>query len=292
MNQSNARGIAAMLFATASFVVCDTGLKLAMQDALPPFEVLFIRGIFATICCTALLVAVGQGRSIARGFTTASLLRGGFETVSVLCYIVALQAMAIGDVIAIAQTAPLIFILLVATIGREPIGPRRIGLIALGFIGAIMVAQPDADGFSAAALLAFASALLVALRDIFGRKVSSTIPVLAAVLASNVVVMLGSGALSLLSEDLVMPTLTNLGYLLGAGFFVTLGHFGIFTAYRLGSAGAVAPFFYSFAVWAVLSGLFVFHVLPNALALAGIAAIVASGLGIVLLDRRRAAVPG
>jgi drug/metabolite transporter (DMT)-like permease len=133
---ANARGIAAMLFATASFVVCDSFMKL-VTEALPPFEVLFLRGIFATIWCAGLLVGLGQGRSAGRGFTTASLLRGGFETASVLCYIVALSRMAIADVIAIVQTAPLLFILIVATIGRERIGSVRIGLIAAGFVGLI-----------------------------------------------------------------------------------------------------------------------------------------------------------
>ena len=52
-----------------------------------------------------------------------------------------------------------------------------------------------------------------------------------------------------------------------AGLFVTLGHVGLLLAYRLGRTAAVAPFFYSFALWAVLSG--------------------ASGVAIVLLDRRR-----
>jgi drug/metabolite transporter (DMT)-like permease len=67
-----------------------------------------------------------------------------------------------------------------------------------------------------------------------------------------------------------------------------MGHFGIFMAYRLGAPGVIAPFFYSFAIWAVLSGLIVFSELPNPLALIGIAAIMASGLAIILLDRRRA----
>jgi drug/metabolite transporter (DMT)-like permease len=287
---SNPRGIAAMLFATASFVVCDTFMKRA-TESLPPFEVLFLRGIFATICCAGLLMALGQGRSVGRGFSTASLLRGGFETASVLCYIVALASMAIADVIAIVQTAPLIFILLVATIGRERVGSLRIGLIAAGFVGAVLVAQPDTSGFSPAALLAFASALLLALRDIFGRKVSAEIPALAAVFATNTIVMVTAGVLMLLNEDVVTPSVTHTLYLLAAGFFVTLGHFGIFIAYRLGAPGVIAPFFYSFAVWAVLSGLFVFHQLPNPVALLGIATIVASGLGIILIGRRKTADP-
>ena len=277
-----------MLFATASYVVCDTLMKLAMlQGALPPFEVLFVRGIFAVICCAGLVLMLGQWRKVHRGFGAASLARAGFETMSVLCYIVALSAMAIADVIAIVQTAPLLFILLVATIGRERIGMGRIALIAAGFVGALLVAQPDASGFSAAALLAFASALGLAFRDVAGRKVSAAVPALVATLATNIVVLVVSGIGMLATETFVMPTTKHALFLLGSGFFVTLGHFGVFMAYRLGAPGAIAPFFYSFAVWAVLSGLIVFGELPNPLALLGIATIVASGLGIILIDRRK-----
>jgi drug/metabolite transporter (DMT)-like permease len=290
---TNLRGIAAMLFATASYVVCDTFMKLVMKmvmPTLPPFEVLFLRGIFAVTCCAGLLAALGQWRGVTRAFSKASLLRGGFETASVLCYIVALASMPIADVIAIVQTAPLLFILLIATIGREHIGMVRIGLIAAGFVGALLVAQPSASGFSAAALLAFASAFVLALRDIAGRAVSSAIPALAATLVTNIVVLVASGSGMVLTEDMVMPIPQHLLYLLASGFFVTLGHYGVFMAYRLGAPGVIAPFFYSFAVWAMLSGLIVFNELPNPLALIGIAAIVASGLAIVLLDRRKARV--
>jgi drug/metabolite transporter (DMT)-like permease len=285
---SNARGIAAMLFATASYVVCDIFMKLVMKDGVPPFEVLFVRGIFAVATCAGLVVLLGQWRGVARGFSRASLLRAGFETTSVLFYIVALSSMPIADAIAIIQTAPLLFILLVATIGRERIGVVRIGLIAAGFVGALLVAQPDASGFEPAALLAFAAAFALAWRDIAGRAVSTAIPALVATLATNIVVFVASGIGMVLTEEAVMPTGRHALYLLASGFFVTLGHYGVFIAYRLGAPGAIAPFFYSFAIWAVLAGFFVFDALPNALALVGIAAIVASGLGIILLDRHKA----
>lgn len=284
---SNARGIAAMLFATASFVVCDSFMKLVTEN-LPPFEVLFLRGIFAVTCCAGLVLALGQWRGIHRGFSKASLLRAGFETASVLCYIVALASMPIADAIAIIQTAPLLFILMVATIGRERVGLVRIGLIAAGFVGALLVAQPDASGFTPAALLAFASAFGLALRDVAGRGVSAAIPAFVATFATNTVVLTVSGIGMVLTENVVMPSQQHLLYLLASGFFVTLGHYGVFIAYRLGAPGVIAPFFYSFAVWAVLSGIIVFGELPNPVALIGIAAIVASGLAIILLDRRKA----
>jgi len=276
-----------MCLATGSFVICDTFMKLTTA-ALPPFEVLFLRGVFATICCAGLLIALGQGRIAFKGFVWTAVLRAAFETASVLCYIVALAGMPIADVLAIVQTAPLVLILLAASIFRERIGPVRIGLIAMGFVGALLVAQPDAHGVSAVALLAFASAIGTALRDITSRSVPATVPALAVTFAIVIIVMLGSGAGMVMTENIVMPSGRHLLYLFGAGVGVTAGHYGIFLAYRLGRPGVIAPFFYSFVLWAVLSGVIVFGELPNPLALSGIAAIVASGLAIVLMDRRKA----
>ena len=287
---SNLRGIAAMLFATASFVVCDSFMKL-VTEALLPFEVLFLRGVAATIFCGTLLLALGHGRSVGKGFDKGSLLRAFFETVSVLCYMIALASMPIADVIAIVQTAPLVLILLVALVWREPVGARRIAFIAIGFAGALLVAQPTADGLSSAAWLAFASAFGVALRDLVGRGIPSTIPALVVTFATVVIVMIGSGVMMVLTDDFVVPSPKHALYLLAAGLFVTIGHFGIFMAYRLGAPGVIAPFFYSFAVWAVIAGVLVFHELPNPIAFLGIAAIVASGLGIILLDRRLSRTP-
>lgn len=284
---SNARGIAAMLFATASFVICDSFMKLATAE-LPPFEVLFLRGVAAALCCAPPLLALGQWRAVGRGFNAASLLRAGFETASVLCYIVALSIMPIADVIAIVQTAPLLFILLIAVILRERVGAARLALIAVGFVGALLVAQPNWSGFSPAALLAFATALGVAFRDVASRRVPAATPALVVTFATVIIVLVGSGIATVLTENMVMPSPRHALYLLAAGFFVTVGHFGIFMAYRLGAPGVIAPFFYSFAVWAVISGLVVFRELPNPLALLGIGAIVASGLGIVLIGRRNA----
>jgi hypothetical protein len=66
-----------------------------------------------------------------------------------------------------------------------------------------------------------------------------------------------------------------------------LGHAGLLLAYRLGRTASVAPFFYCFALWGVVSGLVIWGELPNALALTGIALIAGSGVAIVVLDQRR-----
>jgi drug/metabolite transporter (DMT)-like permease len=283
---SNLTGIASMLAGTGSFVICDSFMKLVTAD-LPPFEVLFLRGVAATIACGALVAVLGDWRVVSSALHPRALLRAAGETLSVLCYIVALARMPIADLIAILQTAPLILILAVAFLLRERVGAARVALALIGFAGAFLVAQPGSAGISPATLLAFSSAVLIAARDLIGRDVPARIPVMVVTFATNVMVMAVAAAMSLGFESWQAPRDWHLVFLGFAGLFVTFGHVGLLLAYRLGRTAAVAPFFYSFALWAVLSGLFVFGALPNALALAGIALIVGSGVAIVLLDQRR-----
>jgi drug/metabolite transporter (DMT)-like permease len=283
---SNLTGIAAMLAGTGAFVVGDSFMKLVTSD-LPPFEVLFLRGVAATLACGLLLVVLGDWRVVSSALHPHALLRAAGETLSVLCYIVALARLPIADAIAILQTAPLIVILAVAFLLRERVGAARVALALVGFAGAVLVAQPGSAGISPAALFAFASALLIAARDLVGRGVPARIPVMVVTFATNTMVMVVSGLMSLGFESWRPPAGWHLAFLGFAGLFVTLGHVGLLLAYRLGRTAAVAPFFYSFALWAVVAGVAVFGALPNALALAGIALIVGSGVAIVLLDQRR-----
>jgi drug/metabolite transporter (DMT)-like permease len=283
---SDLGGIIAMVAATAAYVVGDSFMKIVTED-IPPFEVLFLRGIAATLACAALVAVRGEWGALAGMLNGRALLRAAGETASTLCYIVALARMPIADVIAIIQAAPLILMLGLVTLLREEVGPARVALALVGFGGALMVAQPGAGGVSSAALFAFGSALLIAARDLIGRGVPARIPVTVVILATVIMVMVAGGAMSLAVETWAAPTGRHLAFLCLAGLCVTLGHIGLLLAYRLGRTASVAPFFYSFALWGVVAGLLVWGELPNALALTGIALIAGSGVAIVVLDQRR-----
>ena len=126
---SNFTGVVAMLAGTGSFVVGDSFMKLVTSD-LPPFEVLFLRGVAASLACGLLLVALGDWRLMSSALHPRALLRAAGETLSVLCYIVALARLPIADAIAILQTAPLILILAVAFLLRERVGAARVASCA------------------------------------------------------------------------------------------------------------------------------------------------------------------
>ncbi|MEP6565684.1 MAG: DMT family transporter [Mesorhizobium sp.] len=280
------RGPLFMIVSTGSYLVNDTMMKLA-TTGLPPYEVLFLRGIAATLWGIPLLLLLGYGKQVPLILDKRVLRRNVLELAAILCYVVALANMQIADSTALGQITPLLMLVGSSILFGERIGGLRMALIGLGFIGALMVAQPTMQGISVYALLALGNAALAAARDLAGRKVAAEVPGMIVAISAVVVVLAGAGIAHLVSERWVMPETRHLLLIGGAGLFLIFGHFFIFMAYRVGPTSLVAPFYYCFTVWAVISGLVVFGQFPNALAVCGILLVVASGLTIVSLDERK-----
>src|SRR4029077_1660747 len=94
---SDLGGIIPMLAATAAFVVGDSFMKIVIED-LPPFEVLFLRGLVARVGCAVLVSLRAEWRGISGLLNLRALLRAAGETLTTLCYVVALARMPIADV--------------------------------------------------------------------------------------------------------------------------------------------------------------------------------------------------
>jgi drug/metabolite transporter (DMT)-like permease len=280
------RGPLFMIVSTGSYVVNDTMMKLA-TEALPPYEVLALRGTAALIWGLPLLFILGYGKKTRLVFDRRVLLRNLCETGAILCFVVALANMPIADATALGQITPLVVLLGASLMFGERINGLRMALIGCGFIGALMVAQPTGEGISLYAVLAIATAVFSAVRDLVGRRVGAEVPGMIVAISAVMVVLIAAGFGHLLLEKWIMPATQHLLLLAGAGLFLIFGHFFIFMAYRVGPTGVVAPFYYCFTVWAVISGLVVFQHLPDAVAIVGIVLVVASGLTIVLLDERK-----
>lgn len=280
------RGPLFMVIATCSYVINDTMMKLA-TEGLPPYEVLMLRGCAGLLWGLPLMLVLGYGKQLPLVFERRVLARNLAETAAILCYVVALANMPIADASALGQITPLLVLLGASVLFRERIGGVRMALIGVGFIGAIMVAQPTMQGISIYAVLALANAVLCAVRDLAGRRVAAQVPGMIVAMSAIIVVLVGAGAAHLVTEQWVTPQTHHVLLLGGAGLFLIFGHFFIFMAYRVGPTGVVAPFYYFFTFWAVLSGLVVFGQFPNVLAISGIVLVVASGLTIVVLDERK-----
>lgn len=283
---SNFRGIACMVLSTGTFVTIDTCMKVVMADA-EPMQVLFMRGASACVWCLPILYLLGHGIHLRQTLNPWVLWRAFFEMVGVMCFVVALARMPIADITAIFQTTPLILLAGVALIWGERIGPGRLALIAFGIVGAMLVAQPGSTAASPYAFFGFGTALACATRDMVARKIPRDIPALVATFSTLVMVTVGAGLATSAFETWVRPTGFHILLMAVAGLLLMFGHMLVFLAFRYASAATVAPFYYTFTIWAVLSGFLVFGELPNALAIAGMSLILLSGLAILLAESRQ-----
>ena len=213
------------------------------------------------------------------------LLRAGLECIAILTYILALAHAPIGDVTAIFQTTPLLVILGMIFIHRERAVGLRLALVAIGFCGALMVAQPFTGAVSPYVSLAFITALFAAARDLAARQISKDVPALVSTLILILTVLSGAMICGILFEHWFVPSIYYIMLTIGAGLFMMIGHHFTLLAYRNAAAQLVAPFYYSFLVFAVLFGYIIFDDVPNILSFAGMAVIVVSG--IILLSKEK-----
>jgi drug/metabolite transporter (DMT)-like permease len=281
--QSNLRGIGAMLLATGAFVANDSCMKLALSDA-PPLQVLIMRGIAACLWCLPILLILGHGRDLPKVFNRWVALRSLCEVFAILSFILALNEMPIADITAIAQIAPLLVLLGIWLFFGDRIGMLRLALIGVGITGALLVAQPGSEAASPMAILGFFTALGAAGRDIVTRKVPPGTPALIVTFSTLLIVMLCATAGSLAFETQVTPTFRHGWLMVIAGFFLMCGHLFVFLAFRIGEARVVAPFNYAFMIWAGLSGLLIFNEVPNEMAIVGMVLIMLEGLAVIALD--------
>lgn len=274
-----------MVLSAGCFVLNDSMMKMVIAG-MPTFEVLFVRSIFASLWLVGLLIVTGALRALPSALDKFVLLRGITEIGSVLTFVVALTHAAQADIMAIYQTTPLLIIIAMSLFYGEALGKLRLVLVLIGFAGALLVAQPGSSHTSPYVLLAFLTALFSAIRDLFGRRIPASIPVLISTFATTILVMLSAFMANQLFETWITPSSNQLLILCAAAFLVNLGHVFTFQAFKKADAQAVAPFYYAFMVWGIILGYIFFRDIPNTLAVIGMLLILLSGLAIVFLEKR------
>ena len=285
-SHSNLRAILAMVVAMGLFVASDSCMKLALADA-PLFQLMLMRGIASVLICLSLIVAMGQAGDLKRMFNRWLVGRGLLEVVANLSFTLGLGFIAIADLVAIAQTAPLLVLLGAWAFWGQRLGVPRLLLILAGIVGALMVAQPGGGAASFYAMLAFLCPIASATRDLITPRAPQDVPPLVATLTLLAILAMAGGTGMVAFETPIVPDTRIILLMVLAGATGVGGHLLLYIAYRIGEPRTVAPFMYTLTIWAVFSGILLFGDFPNTLAISGMALVAAAGLAIIWLDGRQ-----
>lgn len=280
----NMRGALLMALSMTAFVVNDSFMRIVLEG-LPFYQSIFIRGCFITVGLLIMAVWRGQLRyRPGRHDSGLIAIRTFAEAFGTLLFLTALMWMEFANLSAILQALPLSVTLAAALFFGEPIGWRRMGAIAVGFIGVLMIVQPATDAFNIYAVFGVVTVLIVTARDLAARRLSPDAPsVFVALIASVGVTTFG--AIGALSESWVQPETVDYLRLLAAALCLMAGYIAAVSAMRVGEISFVAPFRYTSLLVALIIGFLVFDEWPNTLALCGAALVVATGLFTLYRER-------
>ncbi|WP_137391657.1 DMT family transporter [Rhodoligotrophos defluvii] len=283
------------------FSLQDIIIKWISGD-YPVYQIVFFRSI-ASLPLIAALVWVLDGP---KGFTTtrpwSHLARASVMFVCYIAYYMALAALPMADAVSLFYTGPIFIAILSGPMLGEPVRPRQWAAITAGFIGVLIVANPDLHVINPAALFAILSALTYALSQIFARKLGTTESAATLTLYASAFYAVASGILALvigdgwlakytpeslafMSRPWIWPPALDLGLMLSLGLIATLGFYCLAKAYVVAQPKAVTPFEYTALIWATLWGYLFFHEVPAAWKVLGIALIGLAGVAVLLQSR-------
>ena len=296
-------GIAFCLVALLAFAVQDSIVK-SLSARYPVLQVLGLRSILVLI----VLILVGlyvHGTGILKTSQPKPMLvRGALAFLAFTTYYLALSRIPLADAAAVYMTAPLFVTMLSALLLGESVGWHRWMAVLVGFAAVLVMLNPGSSLFRIEAAMPLFSALCYAMIPILNRKIGlservltmaiyTTAAFLVLCMTASVLVhalpptIAGEGFTATVLRRWSWPTAGDLLLIALSGAVFTIALLCITQAYRIAIVSTVAPFEYSYLVWASLLGFLVFGDVPAARTVIGSSAVVVCGCYILYRERMR-----
>lgn len=265
-----------LFFAAMDALVKDLGTRY------PTMQIVFFRSVFAFV---PILLVILHGRSLnalkvhsVGGHILRSLVGIG----AMFCFFHAYARMPLADVVAISFAAPVFVVALSVPLLGEKVGPRRWTAVLVGFLGVLVMIQPDASLLNSVAVVPLIGTLFFALAMIVLRKLGRTETSVSVAFSFTLACTLASGAV--LPFVWTAPDLTDLLLLIAVGLLGGIGQILMTAAFKHGDVAVIAPFEYTAMIWATLLGFVFWGDVPGLNIWIGVAIVMASGLFILFRE--------
>lgn len=279
-------GVVSMLFAALCFSFGTVFIKLAGTH-LPPMEILFARALVGIVYCWTLLHRQGAGL-LGERKQWFLLLRGFLGFGALFCTFYAFVHLPLADATVIVFAHPIFVAVLASFILREHLGLRGIVCVMVALSGVLLVAKPSFL-FGAASVLdpfavtvATAAAVLSAFAIITVRFLSRYENPLAIIVYPALITTVLGPLLD--GRNWLLPTTTELFYLLAVGLLMNMGQHFMTVAYKKERAAVISAIGYLEIPLAAIFGVLIFGDLPDMWTYVGAGLVV---LGTLALGKRQ-----
>lgn len=270
-----------------SFVLNDALTKFVSASIAAP-QLIFLRGLLASagllVLATTVVKLPPWRETLGHISHKWVFIRSVLDGTASLVYLSAMFNMPLANATAINMSTPLLIALLSAVLLGHRVSGRHWLIIGAGFLGVLLVVQPQAEGFNAWAWVALVGTLFHALRDLSVRHIPDHVPSILVTLGTALTATLMAGAWALW-QPWQSVSAVQWGLMAGAAVFLSAGYFLLIKATRMADMTVIAPFRYMGLMTAVVVGFVVWGDVPNAVAWFGMAMLVAASLTMLRMNR-------
>ena len=283
-----------MVFALALLSLQDVIVKLTTDD-VSIWQFQFLRSGFNMILLTGCVVLFVGFRALPPKRIWAVALRSLFLVGAMMCFFSGVPFLSLAEIAAGLYLFPLIVTLLSRFVLGEAVGLQRLAAVGAGFCGSLLILKPAGDDFQLVSLLPVGAAMFYACVVLTTRKLcreeSPLTLAFGAAIAFMAVAFVGL---------LVMPSPENAGplgqrwpYLMTGwhdlevitvlvialcSMMNLIANISLARAYQTAESSWLAPYDYSYLVFATVWGYAIWGTVPDVLSIAGMALIAAAGI--------------
>lgn len=281
---SETKGI--VYYALAMFFVATMNLTAkALQPEYHPIEILFHRNFYALLMTFAVLVWLKKLPLLKTTRMKAHLGRGLMGTLSVTLAFATFGMVPATEATVLIFTAPLFVGLISSPFLGEKVGPYRWSAIIIGFIGVLIIAQPQNITSLPGVAMGLGTGLSTAFVYIFLRDLGKTedpwVTIFYFLLIGTIVSGLCLPFIGKVPDLSVWPLLALVAVL---GF---VNQVTKTVAFRYAEASLLAPLIYTMLIWTTLFGWWFWDEVPSVYTFFGAALIISSNLFISWREKKR-----
>ena len=301
--QTKNLAIGLAILSTLGFAIQDMVVKL-LSEIGSLWQLMFLRAILVVLILVTWAVLQKRSDIIKPKRWKWPIIRAFLMSCAYSFFYASLPFAALAQAASCFFTAPIFTCFFAAIILREKIGFWRISSILIGFLGVLYIIQPGTSNMQAVLFLPVLAGACYALAVVITRGFCADYPSLSLTIIHNVFYALVgvfmvtfipelpfsvefkvanpfimSGWVQLTSVILVMIGITSLSHILAMTSSIR--------AYQIADSSFVAPFEYTYLVFAVLIDYFVWQYLPDTKGFIGLTMVISAGVLIAIREGSR-----
>jgi drug/metabolite transporter (DMT)-like permease len=268
------KAVAFMLVSALCFTFMSVFVKLTPQ--VPVADKVLFRNLVTLVVALVMVLRSHRPKLGSWRNQPYLLARSLLGVCGVACYFYAIDNLYLADAAMLNMLSPFVVAVLATALLRERPSPRLLIALAVAFTGGLCVIKPRFDLSVVPALVGLGSALFAGSAYAMLRFLRDREPPQTIVFHFSLITVVTMLPVTLLNPR--VPSLEEIGWMLGIGITAAGGQLGLTAAYRHAPATEVSLYGYSRIILAAVLGLLIWAEIPDLGSLAGGLLIIGGGI--------------